>query len=201
MPNIVTEDQIEKATVKLLTEKFNYRAVNCFTQDADDLNDRSNRSDKQEVVFIDILKKYAVKLNSTIPEPVIDEAISRLTSHRYVMSPILANKEVYDLIRDGIEVHYENQDGLTEHGYVKVIDFNNVENNDFLAVTQLWIKGDLYPRRPDIIIYINGLPLVFIELKNSNIKLKNAYASIAPAITRRYVKCFVKRAYASAPAP
>ena len=70
---------------------------------------------------------------------------------------------------------YENAHGRTEEGSVKVIDFTNPDNNDFLAVTQLWIKGDRYPRRPDMLIYINGLPLVFIELKNSNVKVQNAY--------------------------
>jgi type I restriction enzyme, R subunit len=91
------------------------------------------------------------------------------------MSPVLANREVYNIIRNGIPVEYEGENGRTEHESVKVIDFNNPENNDYLAVTQLWIKGERYPRRPDIIIYINGLPLVFIELKNSNVKVRNAY--------------------------
>src|SRR3989304_1670841 len=175
MPNFISEDQIEKAAVSLLKDKFGYRILNCFTQEADNLNDSSNRSSKQEVVFINILKEYAMKLNRNIPEPVVDEALSRLTAHRYAMSPILANKEVYGLIRDGILVQYENKSGKTEHGIVNVIDFGKPKENDFLAVTQLWIKGDRYPRRPDILIYINGLPLVFIELKNSNVKVQNAY--------------------------
>lgn len=175
MPNFISEDQIEKAAVKLLKDEFGYRTINCFTQEADDLNDRSNRSNKQEVVFLNILSAYAIKLNENIPEPVIDEALSRLTAHRYAMSPILANKEVYGLIRDGVPVQYEGKSGKTEHGIVRVIDFGNPKENDFLAVTQLWIKGDRYPRRPDILIYINGLPLVFIELKNSNVKVQNAY--------------------------
>ena len=175
MPNFISEDQIEKTAVKILKEKHGYRAINCFTQDVDELCDNSNRATKQEVVFLDILKSYAIKLNPVIPETVIDEAIARLTARRYAMSPLLANKEIYDLIRDGIPVQYQNKSGKTAHGKVKVIDFNHPHSNDFLAVTQLWIKGDHYPRRPDILIYINGLPLVFIELKNSNVKLKNAY--------------------------
>lgn len=175
MPNIISEDQIEKAAISILKNKFGYRTLNCETKEADDLNDRSNRSDKQEVVFFDILRSYAVKHNPNIPEQAIDEAVSHLTAHRYSMSPIQANKEVYGLIRDGIPVQYENARGKTEHGIVRVIDFNEPEKNDFLAVTQLWIKGDRYPRRPDIILYINGLPLVFIELKNSNVKNQNAY--------------------------
>ena len=127
------------------------------------------------MVFPEILKEKVVSLNRDIPEKVIDEAISQLAKPRYAMSPILANREVYNFIRNGIPVEYEGEDGRTEHDSVKVIDFNNAGNNDYLAVTQLWIKGERYPRRPDIIIYINGLPLVFIELKNSNVKVRNAY--------------------------
>ncbi|MBL0716599.1 MAG: type I restriction endonuclease subunit R, partial [Desulfosarcina sp.] len=110
-----------------------------------------------------------------IPEIVIDQAIEKLTARRYAMSPVLANREVYGFIRDGIPMEYENPHGRTEHGRVKVIDFSAPDNNDFLAVSQFWIKGERYFRRPDIILYINGLPLVFIELKNSNVKLKNAF--------------------------
>ena len=175
MPNFISEDQIEKAAVALLKGKYGYRTMNCFTQDVENLSDNSNRTTKQEVVFIDVLKEYAIKLNPAIPEPVIDQAIENLTSRRSAMSTILANKEVYGLIRDGIPVEYENRLGRTEHGTVKVIDFGEPEKNDFCAVTQLWIKGDRYPRRPDVLVYINGLPLVFIELKNSNVKVQNAY--------------------------
>ena len=175
MPNFISEDQIEKGAVALLTKTYGYRTVNCFTQDVENLADKSNRTSKQEVIFLDVLKTYAVKLNKNIPEAVVEEAIEKLTSRRYAMSPLLANKEVYNYIRNGIPVEYEGANGKTEHGTVRVIDFANHEANDFCAVTQLWIKGERYPRRPDIIIYVNGLPLVFIELKNSNVKVQNAY--------------------------
>lgn len=175
MPNFISEDQIEKAAVALLTETYGYRTVNCFTQDVENLADRSNRAAKQDVVFRDVLKTYAVQLNKDIPEAVVEEALEKLTAQRYAMSPLLANKEVYGLIRDGIPVEYEGANGKTEHGTVHVIDFTEPQNNDFCAVTQLWIKGERYPRRPDILIYVNGLPLVFIELKNSNVKVQNAY--------------------------
>ena len=72
-------------------------------------------------------------------------------------------------------MEYENAKGKKSRARVKIIDFNNAAKNDFLAVTQLWIKGDRYFRRPDILLYVNGIPLVFVELKNSNIALRNAY--------------------------
>ena len=58
---------------------------------------------------------------------------------------------------------------------MRLIDFNQPDENRYLAVTQLWIKGERGFRRPDVLLYVNGLPLVFIELKNSNVKLKNAF--------------------------
>lgn len=91
------------------------------------------------------------------------------------MSLMAANRELDGLIREGIPVTFTNAQGATEHGRMRLLDFNVVDNNDFLAVSQLWVKGQVYYRRPDVLLYINGLPLVFIELKNAAIKLKNAY--------------------------
>lgn len=175
MPNYISEDQIEKATIEILTNTYGYRSINCFTSEPDSINDRSSRTSKQDVVFRDILKTQVIKINPDIPPDAMEQAIEQLLSRRSSMSPVAANKEIYSLIRDGIKVQFDNSAGLTEHEFVKVIDFSNPENNDFCAVTQLWIKGDRYNLRPDIIIYINGLPLVFIELKNSNVKVQNAH--------------------------
>ncbi len=99
------------------------------------------------------------------------------------MSAIAANYEVDGLIREGIQTDYENDQGRTVPVRVRVIDFNDFspagnnapKKNEYLAVSQLWIKGERTYRRPDILLYINGLPLVFIELKNSNVKLKTAF--------------------------
>lgn len=175
MPNFISEDDIEKAAVGLLTKKHGYRTINCHTTDLEDLNDKSNRTDKQDVVLQDVLSARAKALNPHIPADVVVQAIEQLTSSRSAMSPILANKTVYGLLRDGIKVEFENAQGKAEKETVRLIDFERPDANDFCAVTQLWIKGERYPRRPDILIYINGLPLVFIELKNSNVKVQNAY--------------------------
>jgi type I restriction enzyme R subunit len=175
MPNFISEDQIEKAIIHLLTKKFRWRHLDCFTAEPETLKDGSNRTSKSEVVLFDILKERVKTLNPKVPESAIADAIARLTSRRYAMSQILANKEVYNLIRDGVPVDYENKKGKKARARIKIIDFNDPARNDFLAVTQLWIKGERYFRRPDILLYVNGIPLVFIELKNSNIALKNAY--------------------------
>lgn len=175
MPNYISEDQIEQALLQRLQHLHGFDVLDCYTADADDLNDGSGRADKRDVILVDRLREAALRLNEGIPEAAIDEALARLADKRQAMSPIAANKEVDGLIRDGIPVEFENAEGRVEQERVRVIDFNEPGANRFLAVSQLWIKGEPYYRRPDVLLYVNGLPLVFIELKNSNVKLKTAY--------------------------
>ena len=175
MPNFISEDQIEKAFLKRLHRQFDFELLNCHTSDPEDLNDGSNRRDKRDVIFGDRLRAAALRLNPGIPETAVDQALERLMDKRPAMSPIAANREIDSLIRDGIPVEFENAAGRKEQAQVQVIDFNRPEKNRFLAVSQLWIKGEMYFRRPDVLLYVNGLPLVFIELKNSNVKLKSAF--------------------------
>lgn len=175
MPNFISEDQIEQALLQRLQHVHGFDVLICYTADPNDLNDGSGRADKREVIFTDRLKAAALRLNPKIPEPVIDDALARLTDKRQAMSIIAANREVDGLIRDGIPVELENAEGQKEQEQVRLIDFNNPAANRFLAVSQLWVKGERHYCRPDLLLYINGIPLVFIELKNSNVKLRNAF--------------------------
>ncbi|MBU0968785.1 MAG: HsdR family type I site-specific deoxyribonuclease, partial [Proteobacteria bacterium] len=175
MANFISEEQIEQAVLQKLRQQFGFELLNCHTAKADDLNDRSNRPDKREVIFAGRLREAAIRLNPAIPDAVIDAALARLLDRRQAMSPVAANRELDALLRDGIPVEFDNVLGRKEQERVRLIDFRQPENNRFLAVSQLWIRGELYFRRPDILLSVNGIPLVFIELKNSNVKLKAAY--------------------------
>ena len=180
MPNFISEDQIEQATLQALQQTHGFQRLNCFTVDPADLNDGSNRRDKREVILRDRIRAAAIRLNPDLPDAAIDRAVEVLTQPRSAMSTLAANTELDGLIRDGIQVEYENDRGRTVPGCVRVIDFDDPSphgGNEFLAVSQLWIQTNGTPpfRRPDILLYVNGLPLVFIELKNSNVSLKNAF--------------------------
>lgn len=175
MPNFISEDQIEQALVQKLQLLQGFDSLDCHTDDPEDVNDGSRRANKREVVLIDRLKEAAIRLNPGIPVKAIDEALETLLDRRQAMSLVAANREVYGLLRDGIPVEFDNARGRKQQEHVRVIDFNQREMNRYLAVTQLWILGERGFRRPDVLLYINGLPLVFIELKNSNVKLKTAY--------------------------
>lgn len=183
--NFISEDDIEQAILKRLQTDFSFELLNCFTAKPDELNDNSKRSDKRDVILADRLLTACIKLNPSIPEEVIEQqVIPKLMDRRTAMSSIAANREVDGLIRDGVTVEFdqENTNGKTEkrHERVRLIDFDDTTNNKYLAVSQLWIKSlgqapKAAYRRPDVILYVNGLPLVFVELKNSNVKLRSAY--------------------------
>ncbi|MDP3229519.1 MAG: type I restriction endonuclease subunit R [Acidovorax sp.] len=183
MPNFISEDDIEQALLQRLQHVCGFDVLNCHTTDPGDINDGSGRKDKREVLLPQRLKAAAMRLNPQIPEATVDEALARLADRRQAMSLVAANREVDGLLRDGIPVTYEDAQGRRQQEQLKLIDFNtaNVTSNEFLAVSQLWVKctgttalADY--RRPDVLIYVNGIPLVFVELKNSNIKLRSAYS-------------------------
>ena len=175
MPSFISEDQIEQALLQRLQHLHGYDVLDCHTAEAEALNDGSGRGDKREVILLDRLREAALRLNPAIPEAVVDEALARLANRRQAMSPVAANREVDGLIRDGIPVEFEDAQGKKQQERVRVIDFNDRAQNRYLAVSQLWIRGERYWRRPDVLLYVNGLPLVLVELKNSNVKLRAAY--------------------------
>ena len=84
------------------------------------------------------------------------------------------NYKYYNQIRNGIKISLR-RNGKEDFDFVKLVDFDRPENNTFTAVSQMWIQGRVYWRRPDVLIFINGLPMVFVELKNSIVKVEEAY--------------------------
>lgn len=185
MVNFISEDDIEQTLLQQLQHIHGFDVLDCYTPKPEDLNDGSNRSDKRDVVFADRLREACFRLNPNIPEDVIDtQVLQKVCDRRAAMSAINANIALDSLIRQGVPVEFEDENGVKQQEIVKLIDFNEgvaaERKNRYLAVQQLWIKSSVQTpitayRRPDVILYINGLPLVFIELKNSNVKLRSAY--------------------------
>ncbi|MCT7864263.1 MAG: type I restriction endonuclease subunit R [Lactobacillus iners] len=121
--------------------------------------------------FIEALKKF----NPWINEKQIIEAKEVLEKRLSTSSLLQVNEEKYFLIRDGIPVTVKKPNGHTETKKAKVIDFKNPDNNYFLAIKELKINGDLYRRRTDIVGFVNGIPLLFVELKKNTVDVQNAY--------------------------
>jgi type I restriction enzyme R subunit len=195
MPNFISEDQIERALVQKLVELHGFDSLNCNTQDPEDLNDRSGRANKRDVLLVDRVREAAGRLNPTIPSQVIESALERLLDRRQAMTLVAANQDVYNLLRDGVPVEFDDSEGQKQNERVRLIDFNNPRENRYLAVTQLWIKGERGFRRTDVLLYVNGLPLIFIELKNSNVKLKMAFDDNLTNYKREIPQLFLTNAF------
>ena len=102
-------------------------------------------------------------------------AIEELTRSRSTLSLENANREIYRLLKDGVKVIFQDANDEEAIETVKVIDWNHPSNNDFFLASQFWISGEIYTRRTDLLGFINGLPLVLIELKRHHRRLKAAY--------------------------
>ena len=132
------------------------------------------RDSQAEVVLVHRLRDALRSFNPGVPDAAIETAIERLTENRSAMDRVRANREVYRLLRDGTKVEAE-VDGKRETVTVRYVHWGHVESNDWLAVSQLWVTGEMYKRRADVVLFVNGIPLVFIELKVSHRNVRHAY--------------------------
>ncbi len=177
MANFITEDMIEQAIIKKLGEpEFGYNVVICDASPdkKEDLNDGTGRSEKTECILPCVLEESLCRINPNIPSDKIKSVIKTLTADFSDSDLVSKNYELYNKIRNFIKIPII-KNGKEDFDFIKLIDFDNPKNNTFTAVSQMWIKGRYNWRRPDVIIFINGLPLVFIELKNGIVKIEEAY--------------------------
>ena len=177
MRNFISEDDIEQAILqKLSAEPFCYEVVRCdpSPDKRETLPDGTGRSSKKECVLPQVLREALTRLNPGIPADKLD-AIARDLCRDFTGTDMTAtNYQYYNKIRNGVQVPLR-KDGKEDFAFVRLVDFEQPQNNTFTAVSQMWIQGRVYWRRPDVLIFINGLPMVFVELKNSIVKVEEAY--------------------------
>ncbi|PIS43067.1 MAG: DEAD/DEAH box helicase [Candidatus Kerfeldbacteria bacterium CG08_land_8_20_14_0_20_40_16] len=125
----------------------------------------SERDDPREVVLKKRLNRALRRLNPQLPETAIQDAIDQLVSYEHP-SLIFANKDIHKMLTEGIGVDVKNDDGEVKGEIAKVIDFENPDNNEFMAVNQFAVQGPEVIRRPDIVIFVNGIPLAMFEAKS-----------------------------------
>lgn len=123
------------------------------------------RDSFRDVILIPRLKRSLKRLNSELSDLAIDDAISRILSVEHPSLDI-ANKEVYKLLTEGVHLEAKDKKGETKGRIVKVFDFENPLNNEFLVVNQFAIQGIETVRRPDLVIFINGIPVAVFEVKS-----------------------------------
>lgn len=121
------------------------------------------------------LRISLARLNPDLPKDALDLAFDTLTQDRASLVHVSANREVLELVRDGVDVEYRDEDGGMTKERVRVIDWRNVSANDFTLISQVWIAGELHRRRTDLIGFVNGVPLLFIELKAGHRRIADGY--------------------------
>ncbi|MDD5688662.1 MAG: type I restriction endonuclease subunit R [Caldisericia bacterium] len=123
------------------------------------------RKDFREVILIPRLKRSLVRLNPELSDEAIDGAVLKIIGVEHPSLDI-ANKEVYKLLTEGVKFEAKDKKGETKGRIAKVFDFENPLNNEFLVVNQFAIQGIENVRRPDLVIFINGIPIVLFEVKS-----------------------------------
>lgn len=165
---------IEQATQDVL-EELGWTVVTAWKKESFGTEGLLGREDKSEVVLKRYLFQALQKLNPNHPEHAYEQAIELITQNVADQTLGRINKEKTDYLKNGVPVSYTNTKGELVKTKLKVFDFKNYENNHFLAVRQLEVLGELYLRRPDVVGFVNGIPLVFFELKAHHQDLRHAY--------------------------
>ncbi|MFA4857840.1 MAG: type I restriction endonuclease subunit R [Candidatus Margulisiibacteriota bacterium] len=165
---------VENSVISLIKQVWADPAchIDAYTDENDLLLGRENQG---EVVLEKFLLPALKKLNPGISEEALTLAMASLTRDRSQLSLVDANQDVYRLLRDGASMIVSHPDGTATPELIRFIDFDTSSNNHFLAVSQLWIVGEMYTRRPDIVLFVNGIPLVLLELKASHKSLVDAH--------------------------
>jgi type I restriction enzyme R subunit len=171
------DNLIEQTAIDLFYHRLGWDTILAYNKETYGESGTLGRSSRKDVVlkrnFLDKLASF----NPGLPQKAYEEAWEKLTEESTTKSAAELNFEKYQLLRNGIAVDFINEKGeQVKNKTLQVFDFENPENNHFLAVRQLWIQGrSNRERRPDIIGFVNGIPLLFIELKAAHRKLENAY--------------------------
>lgn len=171
-----SEDKlIQKSAAGLMEKELGWTSIYAYDKEVLGEDGTLGRSSYHEVLLTRRFRQALKKLNPWINDKQIAEAIERMTERMSSQTLMQINEQKYQFIRDGIPVTRIKPDGTSEEIKAVVIDFDNADNNDFLCVRELWVYGALYRRRADIVGFVNGIPLLFVELKNHNIEVENAF--------------------------
>lgn len=168
-----SEEALELTTMALFKE-LGWKAANCY-HETFGLISTLGRETPEQVVLEHQLKAALERLNPGLSPLALEIAVDELTKDRSTLSPVRANQEIHKLLRDGIRVTSRRDDDEEFTETVRVVDWLNPANNDFFLASQFWISGDYGRKRADLIGFVNGLPLVFIELKASHRSLEIAF--------------------------
>ena len=166
---------VQGAAGDLLRDELGWEVQFAYNTEALGEQGTFGRKSYNDILLTRYLYSALKKLNPWLTDVQFLEAEKQLRHHLSTSSLLQINEEKYFFIRDGIPVAVKHKNGKTEMRRAAVIDFQHPENNQFLAVKEMKIHGELYRRRTDIVGFVNGIPLLFIELKRNDVDVQNAY--------------------------
>jgi len=172
-----TEDGlVEQPSIDFLKE-LGWEFMNCMEEKfPSGSNSHLGRGNRSEVLLKTRLYDAIQRLNPGLDNSIFTLAIAELDQDWSTMPLVDANRIISNMLQKGIDVNYRGSSGDIETETVKIVDWNDVSNNDFLLTSQLWITGKMHTRRTDLVGFINGIPLLFIELKTTHINVKDAFS-------------------------
>ncbi len=166
---------VQKSAGNVLRDKLAWEVVLAYNQEELGENGTLGRKSYREIVLTRYLRRALFDNNDWMTEVYCDSAIKTLLAYTISATLMQTNEEKYYMLRDGIPVQYKNRNGVAELRFAKVFNFDEPEKNHFLAVKEMKIHGELYRRRTDIVGFVNGIPLLFVELKKQNVDVNAAY--------------------------
>ena len=175
-PAPYTEDTlVQQTTAAYLEQELGWESVYAYNTEDFGPDSLLGRASDCEVVLRRTLREKLVELNPGLPDDAYDDAVRQIVEHSATQTVLATNREKYALLRDRVEVTFRNDQGERVRDRLRVFDFDEPSNNHFLCVRELWVRGDLYRRRADIVGFVNGVPLLFVECKNIHRNLKTAF--------------------------
>ena len=176
MPHDYSEDQlIQRSTAEFMEKELGWKSIYAFDQETLGKDGTLGRATYHEVLLTRHFCKALKTLNPWLTEKQLQEAVERMAERMSSQTLMQINEQKYQYIRDGVPVTRIKPNGETEEARAKVIDFNAPDKNEFLCVRELWVHGALYRRRVDIVGFVNGIPLLFMELKNHDVEVVDAF--------------------------
>ncbi|MCH4184480.1 MAG: type I restriction endonuclease subunit R [Eggerthellaceae bacterium] len=170
------EEAVQKPAGELLKQKLHWDdVIFCFDNEVLGLDGTLGRESERDVLLKRDLEYALIELNEHLELQECQQAIKVLESTLATDSLLQINEKKYEMLRNGIPVEHVNLDGTKETVRAQVFDFENPANNRFVAAEELWVQGPLYRRRCDLVGFVNGVPLLFVEFKRHDKDVIRAY--------------------------
>jgi type I restriction enzyme R subunit len=164
--NRFNEDQLVERPAMALLDQLGYETINAYSETLGPAG-TLGRDSQHDAFLTHRLRDALSVLNPSVPESVREEALAEVVRDRSAMLAIRANQAFYELIRNGYRAQWQDHLGDMRYATVRYVDFNDSAKNDWLAVNQFRLIGPLHNRRTDAVLFVNGIPLVLFEFKNT----------------------------------